>query len=92
MWQRLIVSQQAQNICMTFVQRRSNVFDVGPTLYKCFVFAGLVDQYVILCVVLRYLYLGLHVLESYANRTGPSSITLSYMPHHAKDMTGIVVV
>ena len=28
------VSQQRQNICITFVQRRPNVFDVGPTLYK----------------------------------------------------------
>ena len=26
---------QTQNICLTFVQRRPNVFDVGPTLYKC---------------------------------------------------------
>ena len=24
----------------TFVQRRPNVFDVGPISYKCFVFAG----------------------------------------------------
>ena len=22
--------------CITFVQRRPNVFDVGPTLYKCY--------------------------------------------------------
>ena len=29
-------SQQAQNICITFVQRRPNLFDVGPTLYKCY--------------------------------------------------------
>ena len=29
-------SQQTQNICITFVQCRSNVFDVGPTLYKCY--------------------------------------------------------
>ena len=29
-------TQQAQNICITFVQRRPNVFDVGPTLYKCY--------------------------------------------------------
>ena len=29
-------SQQTQNICITFVQRRPNVFDVGPTLYKCY--------------------------------------------------------
>ena len=28
--------QQAQIICITFVQRRSNVFNVGPTLYKCY--------------------------------------------------------
>ena len=27
-------SQQTQNICTTFVQRRPNVIDVGPTLYK----------------------------------------------------------
>ena len=32
--------QQTQNICITFVQRRPNIFDVGPTLYKCFVFTG----------------------------------------------------
>ena len=25
-----------QNICMTFVQRQPNVFDVGSTLYKCY--------------------------------------------------------
>ena len=24
------------NICITFIQRRPNVFDVGPTLYKCY--------------------------------------------------------
>ena len=28
--------QQTQNICITFVQRRPNVFDVGPTFYKCY--------------------------------------------------------
>ena len=28
--------QQTQNICITFVQRRPNVFDAGPTLYKCY--------------------------------------------------------
>ena len=27
---------QTQNICITFVQRWSNVFDVGLTLYKCY--------------------------------------------------------
>ena len=30
----IIHSQQTQNICITFVQRRPNVFDVDPTLYK----------------------------------------------------------
>ena len=29
-------TQQSQNVCITFVQRRPNVFDVGPTLYKCY--------------------------------------------------------
>ena len=29
-------TQQTQNICITFVQRRPNVFDVGPTLYECY--------------------------------------------------------
>ena len=29
-------TQQTQNICKTFIQRRPNVFDVGPTLYKCY--------------------------------------------------------
>ena len=30
------LSQQTQNICITFVQRRPNVFGVGPTIYKCY--------------------------------------------------------
>ena len=29
-------SQQTQNMCITFVERRSNVFDVGPALYKSY--------------------------------------------------------
>ena len=29
-----LISQQTQNFCITFIQRRPNVFDVGPTLYK----------------------------------------------------------
>ena len=43
--------QQTQNICITFIQRRPNVFDVGPTLYKrytdVFVLAGyhFINQY-----------------------------------------------
>ena len=27
---------KTQNICIQFVQRRPNVFDVGPTLLKCY--------------------------------------------------------
>ena len=29
-------TQQTQNNCITFIQRRPNVFDAGPTLYKCY--------------------------------------------------------
>ena len=29
-------TQQTQNICITFIQRRPNVKEVGPTLYKCY--------------------------------------------------------
>ena len=29
-------AQQTQNICIKFVQHRPNIFDVGPTLYKCY--------------------------------------------------------
>ena len=29
-------TQQTQNICITFIQRRHNVFGVGPTLHKCY--------------------------------------------------------
>ena len=38
-------------ICITFVQRLPNVFDVGPTLYKCYTnvlrLLGCADKYVI---------------------------------------------
>ena len=33
---KTLAAQQTQNICITFIQRRTNVFDVGPTLYKCY--------------------------------------------------------
>ena len=29
-------SQKTQDICITFLQCRHNVFDVGSTLYKCY--------------------------------------------------------
>ena len=31
-----VPTQQTQDLCITFVQRRPNVFDVGPALYKCY--------------------------------------------------------
>ena len=31
-----VLSQQTQNICITFIQCWTNVEDVGPTLYKCY--------------------------------------------------------
>ena len=40
------LSQQTQSICITFVQRRPSVFDVGPTLYNCYRPAN------VLCLVL----------------------------------------
>ena len=56
----MAASQLTQDICITFIQRRPNVFDVGPTLYKCYtnvscslaVFTGSVAQAVahLLCV------------------------------------------
>ena len=33
---RAYAAQQTQTICITFVQRQPNVFDAGPTLYKCY--------------------------------------------------------
>ena len=31
-----MLSQPTQNICITFIQHRPNVFAVGPTLHKCY--------------------------------------------------------
>ena len=31
----MALTKQTQNICIAFIQRRPNVFDVDPTLYKC---------------------------------------------------------
>ena len=39
------ISQQTQNMCITFVQRRPSVKDVGSMFYKCYTnvlcFAGM---------------------------------------------------
>ena len=32
----MVLIQQTENICLTFVQRRANVFGVSPTLYKSY--------------------------------------------------------
>ena len=43
------------DFCITFVQRRPNVFDVGPTLYKCYTnVLCLLDCYVVLQDILQY--------------------------------------
>ena len=34
LWERPPAAQQTQDICITFIQRRPNVFDVGPALHK----------------------------------------------------------
>ena len=49
-----VVTQQKLNICITFVQRRTNVEDVGPTLYKCYTN--------VLCLLGILLYIVLFVL------------------------------
>ena len=33
-----MITQQTQNICISFAQRRANVFNVGSTLYKWYTF------------------------------------------------------
>ena len=33
-WEKVLLPQQTQEICITFIQRRPNVFDVGPTLHN----------------------------------------------------------
>ena len=35
-WHLFRHSQKTQNICVTFAPRRPDVFDAGPTLYKCY--------------------------------------------------------
>ena len=32
----LDISQGTQNMCIAFIQRRPNVFDVCPAMYKCY--------------------------------------------------------
>ena len=32
--EKVLLPQQTQDICITFILRRPNVFDVGPTLHK----------------------------------------------------------
>ena len=56
------IFQQTQNICITFIQCRLNLFDVGPTLYKCYtnvLFAGMQQSpYLIILLCVRYISCG----------------------------------
>ena len=46
---------QTQSICITFVQRRPNVFDVGPTLYKYYTnVLCLLDDCAVTIMTLQY--------------------------------------
>ena len=49
------LSQQTQNICITFIQRWPNVLNVGPTLHKFYTdslyLLGIADNYLPLCKV-----------------------------------------
>ena len=61
------LAQQKQNICITFVQRRHNVFDVGPTLHKCYTnvlccWARLHDAFVLGMKPARYSFMISHIL------------------------------
>ena len=38
-------SKQTRRICITFVQRWTNVEDAGPTLYKCYTNVHLANRY-----------------------------------------------
>ena len=53
--QRVQRWQQTQNMCIAFVQRRTNVFEIGPVvvqiLYKYFVFTGMPPRYIHLTLV-----------------------------------------
>ena len=50
--------QQINNVCITFEQCRPNVFDVGPTLYKCYT-----NVLCLLECVVFYLFLNIKALE-----------------------------
>ena len=47
---RMFTIQQTQSICITFMQRHPNVFDVGPTLYTFFC-----DTYVLCLLGIRHI-------------------------------------
>ena len=77
-----------QNICITFLQRRPNVFDAGTTLYKCYTN--------VLCLLgydnettLHYKYADLHFQLQYVLRflffrrlkVGPRTERVKIMSH-----------
>ena len=56
-------AQQTQNICITFIQCRRNVFDVGPTLYKCYTNAlCLLDRPTYCCYAVRQTHVSIILL------------------------------
>ena len=85
----LIPAQQVQNICITFVQRRSNVFDVGPTLYKWYtnVFGLLGEASVTIpnCLCACSFRNETHVIISVLCPKGKCGCRLQYAEVHAVD-------
>ena len=59
-------TQQTQIICITFVQRRPNVFDVIPTLYTCHTDVWRLLGTFTLPLVTCYLLLVTCILSSYS--------------------------
>ena len=58
-----MASQQTKNICITFVQRRPNIFGVGPTLLKCYTN--------VLCLLGYY-----HACEVYKDNLGDINVAV----------------
>ena len=55
-------AEQTQNMCITFIQRRPNVFDVGRTLHKCYAndlrLLGITGNLLCLILIFRF---GVHI-------------------------------
>ena len=66
----LSTTQQTQNICITFVQRRPTVFDASPTLYKCYTnvlcLLGTIVVFNLFYYLIKSLLLGTKCLQNYS--------------------------